>query len=336
MGDLGEIEGHLVLVFAKLTSEHFSTSVEEKQGQNAKKVEVTWADLRRVLGGLLVLLGLLGWGGWWISSQLPDGKARMWVLDIGQGSAAVFQGKDGATAIFDGGPDDSLLVRLGEILPFWERKIDLVIVTHPHADHFWGLLDLIDRWEIGQLVIPNVVGGDAGWKDFLEKVEENGVKVNLARADQDWRLDEWTTVDVLWPFDDEVFRVRNHNDASVVVKLEVCENAVPFEMVQPEKESENCKSVLVTGDTEKKGEERLVESGENLKAEVLILGHHGSKTSSGTGFLSAVNPEMAVISVGAENSFGHPDGAILERVGEFVGEENLHRTDVSGTIEVLF
>ena len=254
----------------------------------------------------------------WASGQLPDGISRAVFLNVGQGDAFLFRGGDGATLLVDGGPDSALLWETAAQLPFLERRIDLLAVTHPNADHFVGFLELLERIEVRQILLPAIVGGDAIYSEFLARVRERGIPVHFSAAGDLWQLGKNAQLAVLFPPSREPFRARDENDAGLFLRLEVT----------GKKERA---SFLLTGDAGIPVEKQLLASGVDLRADVLKVGHHGSKNSSSAEFLEAVAPAAAVISVG-ENSFGHPAPEALSRLGEILPPEKIFRTDRDGTI----
>ena len=271
------------------------------------------------VAGLVVLL--VAWG------QRPDGRLHLWVLDVGQGNAVMLRTPQGHTAVIDGGPGGMALNEgVGRRLPFWQNDVDMVVLTAPKAENVAGLVDLLSRRGVSQVVEVGdrgsgvgdqegggQLGGDSGvlgaWR---EAVGQSGAAVHYARRGDVIRFDGEPEVElrVLYPLGEE--------DAPMVVKVE-------YDGV----------SVLLAGSMEKEDEGRLIgvaDEGE-LGSDVLVVPDHGSDTALSQGLLRAVGPKVAVISVGEGNRGGDPSPEVLARL-EGAGVR-VYRTDVDGTVEVI-
>jgi competence protein ComEC len=242
---------------------------------------------------------------------LPDGQLHVWFLDVGQGDAILIQTPDGRQILVDGGPSPSaLLDQLGEVMPFWDRTLDLVVLTHGDADHLSGLIPIFDRYKVAT-VVDTVGPGDKGAESWLAALSA----AHIARqpAVRGARIDAGATVlTVLSPRDGNSGLASNND--SLVLRLDY-----------------GASSALLTGDAETEAEQEMLEAGLPLRADVLKVGHHGSNASTSANFLAAVQPRLAVISVGADNRFGHPAPELLKRLS---GTEIL-RTDQCGRIELV-
>ena len=238
-------------------------------------------------------------------------------FDIGQGDAILIEAPNGNQILIDGGPGDRILAKLGGTLPFWDRSLDLVILTHPHADHVTGLVDVLERYDVGMVLETGVNHSIPEYAEWRELLKEKDVKVITAKSGQRVQFSESARLDILTPFENFAGASRpNVHDAMLVSRL-----------------AHGSTTVLLMGDAEKSLEYRLLYSGDDLDADILKVGHHGSKTSSTAEFLAAVSPEIAVIQVGRKNRFGHPVEEVLERL-EASGAKIL-RTDRDGDIRIL-
>ncbi len=238
-------------------------------------------------------------------------------FDIGQGDAILIEAPNGNQILIDGGPGDRILAKLGGTLPFWDRSLDLVILTHPHADHVTGLVDVLERYDVGMVLETGVNHSIPEYAEWRELLKEKDVKVITAKSGQRVQFSESARLDILTPFENFAGASRpNVHDAMLVSRL-----------------AHGSTTVLLMGDAEKSLEYRLLYSGDDLDADILKVGHHGSKTSSTVEFLAAVSPEIAVIQVGRKNRFGHPVEEVLERL-EASGAKIL-RTDRDGDIRIL-
>mgnify|MGYP001283898356 CR=1 FL=1 len=247
--------------------------------------------------------------GWAALRGLPDGRLHVWFLDVGQGDAIFIQTPDGRQILVDGGPSPSALAEeLGEVMPFWDRSLDLVILTHPDADHAAGLIPLFDRFRV-DTALDSLAPDDPAGAAWIEATT-NISRQSATRGTQIKVGDALLTV--LNP--PAVPTGETGNNDSIVLRLDY-----------------GAASLLLTGDAEAEAEQEMLTADLRLAAGVLKVGHHGSAASATAGFLAAVQPQLAVISVGAENRFGHPAPALLARLG---GTEVL-RTDQQGRIELI-
>lgn len=242
------------------------------------------------------------------------GLVYLHVLDVGQGDAIFIEAPNGNQVLIDGGPDNSVMARLGEVMPFWDRSIDLVILTHPHADHLDGLLEALKRYDVGMVMEPGVSHTIPEYGEWKRTVAAKGITRVVAKRGETVRLGDSAKLEILSPFDNfEDVVVENVHDAVVVVRLEHASS-----------------SALLMADAEAPLERRLAAAAGDMRAEVLKVGHHGSKTSTSEWLLTAVRPRYAAISVGRKNRYGHPVAAVLRRLSNF-GIET-HRTDEEGSI----
>lgn len=265
------------------------------------------------VGALLVVLTV---------STLPDDHLHLVMLDIGQGDAILVTAPSGATMLVDGGPDpDLLLRRLGERLPWWQRRIDVMILTHPHQDHVGGLAAALERYEVGLIFDAGRDYENPNYPRFVQLArEESGARLVAARAGQRVRLDATTVVTLLYPTAADVaggLPDGDINNASVVAML----RSGGF-------------TALLTGDAKAPVEAMLAERGLLTRVDVLKVGHHGSHSSSSAVLLDATRPRAALISAGIDNDYGHPHQVTLDHLHAILGLR-LHRTDLEGSIEVI-
>lgn len=237
-------------------------------------------------------------------------------FDVGQGDA-VFVENAGNQILIDGGPGDRILSKLGREMPFWDRSIDLLILTHPHADHLDGLLEVLKRYDIGMVLESGVEHSIPEYQEWRELLQKKNVQILIARAGQKINAGGGVVVDILAPFEDYSGKlVKNPHEGNVVSRLTHGET-----------------SILFMGDAERALEYRLfLEAPQFLDSDILKVGHHGSKTSSSEDFLKAVSPEVAIIQVGRKNRYGHPAEVVLDRLAA-IGAKIL-RNDLEGDIRI--
>jgi len=253
--------------------------------------------------------------------SMPDNHLHVSFLDVGQGDAILTQTPTHQDILVDGGPNSqNLNLELGRKMPFWDRTIDLVVLTHPHADHITGLLDILQRYRVKQVLFTDLDYQSPLYDEWLRLIEEEGIEYTFAQAGQQIDLGtEGVTIEVLNPANPLPDNADIDLD-DIGVVLRVCLGDVSF---------------LLTADVSQEVELELMKRRANLPSTVLKAGHHGSSTSTSPGFLTAVDPHIVVISVGADNTFGHPDEEVIERLEEEIGGENIYRTDEQGTIEFI-
>ena len=280
-----------------------------------------WASLTQrrssayLLGGALVITLLA----WIAVLQLPDGKLHVAFLDVGQGDAILITTPRGAQILVDGGPSPSTLTSaLGREMPFWDRSLDLVVMSHPDADHITGLTEVLDRYHVDGWLDNGLPDDDILYTACRKLLTEADVPRQVVRAGDLLQLETGIVLEVLHPPPDLMAGSEfDSNNNSLVLRL-VWDRA----------------SFLLTGDIEAEAEQYLVQSGQALSASVLKVAHHGSGGSSTESFLAAADPSYAVISVGVDNRFGHPHKAVLERLDQ-LGKVTTLRTDEQGTIEFV-
>ena len=249
------------------------------------------------------------------AASLPGDNLRVSFLDVGQGDAVLIQ-IGNQQILVDGGPSPrAISLGLGSRMPFWDRSIDLLVLTHPHQDHLAGLVEVLRRYNVGQALYPSLDYSSPLFDEWLRTIEEKRVEGVVAQAGQRVTLGEGLVMEVLSA---QPAAGEDIDDASLVLRLEY--GKVSF---------------LITGDIGKEAERELVRERAGLSVTVLKVAHHGSDTSSSLEFLAVVNPTLAVISVGADNNFGLPDEEALTRLNDRLGEENVYRTDERGTIDFV-
>ncbi len=239
--------------------------------------------------------------GWLAGGSSRPQRLEVTVLDVGQGDAILIEAPGGLDVLIDGGPGRAVLRGLGRELSWRDRSIDLVVVTHPQADHATGLLDVLDRYNVRRIVAGPNADDSLIERTLTRASSREGAAIERVAAGASFDLGDGVRLDVLSPSAGDA----SGNDASIVLRL-VWRN-VRF---------------LLTGDIEANEEKALVESGIDLRATVLKVAHHGSKTSSTAAFLDAVRPSIAVVSSGAENRFGHPAPDVVGRLGEYADMYN--------------
>ncbi len=238
-------------------------------------------------------------------------------FDIGQGDAALIQTPFGQNILIDGGPDYSIITRLSEKLPWWDKTIDLMILTHPHDDHVGGLLSVLERYKVKKILHTGVLHDSFLYDEWKQLIRDKKILATLVERPQTIVLGDGGRIEIIYPDTSVMAESKNNlNNSSIVLRLVYGEN-----------------SFLFTGDAELEVEEYLLKKALNIESGVLKVGHHGSDTSSSEKFLQVVKPEIAVISVGEDNDFGHPSRRIIKRL-ERMGID-IYRTDEDATVNIV-
>lgn len=252
-----------------------------------------------------------------LSHSLPQKNLEVDFFDVGQGDAIFIETPSRYQILIDGGSDEKVLEKLGREMAFFDRSLDLVIATHGDADHIGGLIEVLRRYEVKKLVFNGYDKQSGLYREFLRAARERGLEPLIISAGQIMELPDGARLIFLWPEADLPEKIsKKHNNTGIVAKL-IYGNA----------------SFLLTADIEDKVEKILAGGGNDLRSDILKVAHHGSKTSTTEEFLRAVRPQTAVISVGADNSYGHPHPSVLERLDSF--KIPALRTDLYGDIEIL-
>ncbi len=234
-------------------------------------------------------------------------------FDIGQGDAIFIETGDNKQMLIDAGPSNVILDKLGKEMAFYDRYIDLVILTHPEHDHINGLIEVIKRYDVGAIITTGVVRDTNQYKEWVKIIEQKNIPIYIAQLGGEIDFGNNIKMDILYPFESLISqKISNTNNSSIVGKLVYRD----FE-------------VLLTGDIEKSIERKLINSGLNLQADILKVPHHGSKTSSSKEFLKAVDSLINIIQAGKDNKYGHPHQEVLERMA------NVFVTGQIGNLKIL-
>ena len=269
----------------------------------------------------LALLILVLFTVWTFAFSGPDGKLHIDFLDIGQGDSIYFSTPDGHDGLVDGGPNDTTLQELGKVMPIGDRVIDLMVATHPDADHISGLAGVLEHYEVKEIWLNGAIHTTQTYIKFLEAVKkekEQGAVVKVVVRGDRKDFSE-TSFQVLAPFESfEGKQPKEQNEGTIVARLLY-----------------NNISVLLTGDLEFDLENKLIANANDitpLKSTVLKVGHHGSACSTSEKFINVVEPKTAVISVGKDNRYGHPAKRALDLLEKY--KIPTYRTDKKGTINI--
>ena len=276
---------------------------------------------RKIFLGLIAIFILLNFFVWKEVFALNGPHyLKVDVLDIGQGDSIFIETPNMRRILIDGGPDSAVLGKLSKRLPFWNKSLDVVILTHPDQDHLMGLLSVLKKYKIDYILWTGIVrdgGNYQKWLELLAKKQKQGSKIII--ADVNTKIISGNVfVDTFNPVENLEGRYfgKISNDTGIVSRLLYGKN-----------------SFLFTADVSSKVEEGIVRDNINLASDVLKVPHHGSKYSSSEVFLQAVKPKFAIISVGKDNTYGHPTQEVLQKLQKF--GINIFRTDRDGDVEII-
>ena len=236
----------------------------------------------------------------WIAAlNMPDDKLHVSFIDVDEGDAILIQNSAHHDILIDGGPSpQEITASLGDKMPFWDRNIDLVILTHPHEDHLAGLLEVLKRYDVKEVLYPALEFQSPAYDEWSRLIQENKIKSTLAQSGQEINLGDETSITILNPPGHPPdYNEDPINNNSVVLRLNM-----------------NELSFLFAADIQHEAEFELLRSGMNLNSTVLKVAHHGSETSTTGEFLCSVNPQIAVISADSSSNPNHPSIGVLERL----------------------
>lgn len=258
------------------------------KGWVKEKIHIYWKL------GLLAILFLFVISVFYIGFKTHDPVLTVAFLDVGQGDAIFIESPTGNQVIFDGGPGSALVSQVSKQMSLFDRSIDMIVVTNPDKDHFEGFIPLLSRYSVEAVLEPGVSADENPvYRELQRIIASKNIPVVEARTGQKILLGGGAYIDIIFP-DRDVEEV-SHNEGSIIARLVYGET-----------------SVLLTGDTTKNIESYVLESyKEYLDSDMLKVAHHGSDTSTSDVFVKAVSPDIAIISAGKGNSYGHPKTSTL-------------------------
>lgn len=244
--------------------------------------------------------------------SLPDSNLHLYFLDVGQGDSILVKTASNYKILVDGGPNNRVLESVGKRLPFWDKKIDLMVVTNPDSDHIKGLAAVLSRYQVGQVWLSNIPKDTQALKDLKEMITTKQVSYYAPITGDQLSFPDGTVIRVLWPKERSP-KFNTVNESSIVLSI----NYGKF-------------SSLLTGDAIQTTQPY---PNFDVGVDVLKVPHHGAKNGLNTGYLQTLKPELAVISAGKNNRFGHPDEVTIDKLKKV--SANIVSTINEGTIEVV-
>ncbi|KKP93117.1 MAG: internalization competence protein, competence protein ComEC protein [Parcubacteria group bacterium GW2011_GWC1_38_6] len=276
-------------------------------------------SLEPALLGFLIIINIVSYGVAFNLNQQP--LLEVDFFDVGQGDATLLKTPAGHKILIDGGPDSTVSSGIAKQLPFWDRNIDLIILTHPDRDHMAGLIDVLKRYDAKNILWNGVVRDTPEYRAWMSVLEKEGAHIFIAQAGQVINSAKknnlnYVRIDILYPSEElEGLELEDSNETSVVAKLNFKDH-----------------TFLFAGDIGNTTEQKLISSKIDLDSDILKVAHHGSRFSTSESFVESVTPEIAIIQVG-KNSYGHPSNDALERLKRF--GIDIVRTDESGSVKII-
>jgi competence protein ComEC len=248
---------------------------------------------------------------WSLYFSLPDGRLHLKVYDVGQGDSIFLETASGYRILVDGGPSNKVLGYLGKDLPFYSRRIDLLILTHPDADHITGLLEVIKQYKITSLWINGREKDTRLFEEWKKILTERKIPTKVVNQGNKIIFPDATQIEVLWP--KEGYSSSNTNEGSIVISI-----------------SFGNFDAILAGDADKSVQPYTSGLG---AIEFLKVPHHGAKEALDEDFIRTIGAEISVISVGGDNRYGHPSEKTINILDSFGSK--IYRTDKNGTVEIV-
>lgn len=264
----------------------------------------------------LFVLALITATIWSVYFSQPDEKLNIYFFDVGQGDAELIQ-KANWQILVDGGPDDIVIERISNVMPIDDRKIETIIITHPHADHITGLIEVINRYEIEKIILTKVGYESATYKSLLELIDKKKIKTITPKIGDVEYLFDQGKITYLWP-GEEVSRFENNlNNSSIVFRFDYGDF--------------NC---IFSGDAEIESWTEIFKKQKNNlpDIDVIKIPHHGSRTGLNENMTNIMRPDIAIISLGLNNKYGFPHQEILDILAK--NKTRVYRTDQEKTINI--
>lgn len=242
-----------------------------------------------------------------------DKDLKVYFLDSGQADTILIRSPEKKNILIDVGSEKGVR-EIEKVIPWWDKKIEMIIITHPHDDHISGIPLLLKKYEVDTVFFTGVFCDSPVYQEVIKKIEEKGINLIVPQKEQTIEIEKNCLLHFIYPIESLWNKgAENLNNSSIVNKL-ICKN----------------KSFLFTGDIEEDAEKEILENGLNIKSDVLKVPHHGSISSTHQEFLDKINPRISIIMVGENNNHGHPSTRIINRLKK-IGSE-IFRTDLDGSI----
>ncbi len=272
----------------------------------------------KIIFSALILLAVFIWTSL-VKSPTTTG-VQIHYFDVGQGDAALIQ-KGNYQIIIDGGPSDAILSKLGEVMPLTDRNIEIIILSHPHADHLVGINQILERYSVEKIFSTGALHASNEYIEFLEMVRDKNIELMIPNIGYSITPFENSSLEFLWPggrySGESLTNLNNSSEVARFCYINECS--------------------LFLGDLETDGQAMMFsvldQKNIEIKSKYLKVAHHGSSNGTNQEILDKVKPEMAIISAGEDNQFGHPHGSVVDLLLE--NEIEIKRTDRDGDVKYL-
>ena len=238
-----------------------------------------------------------------LSYAVSPSKLEVSFLDVGQGDAILVTTPSGKQMLIDGGPTHKILEEVSHHVSYFDRTIDVIVATHPDADHVTGLIPILEKYAVDTIVLSPSEGQTGIYEDAKKYTHRENAKIHIGAAGDVIDFGDGVIAKILYPSKKYIVKKEDTNDASVSMVIIYGSH-----------------SFLLTGDLATTREQALISTELPRNITVYKAGHHGSKYSSGEQLLSYIKPEYAVISAGKENKYGHPNPEAIERLQKYSKE----------------
>ena len=262
---------------------------------------------------ITLIVAVVALGGWlWFQRDNQIPQSFIAFLDVGQGDATYIRTTTGADVFIDGGPDRTILERVPEVMQPFDTTIETLILTHPDADHITGIVELVKRYDVQQIITTALPATKPLHLELLQLIEDKHIQHVIVSAGDELQLDTAMYCIVLYPSLTTPLSSLETNDTSLTLECHF-----------------DATTILFTGDMSSLVEKELVQNVMLTDIDVLKVPHHGSKSASTAEFLAAITPELCIIEVGSNNQYGHPHQEVMDRLQQYC---QIRRTDQEGTI----
>jgi competence protein ComEC len=278
----------------------------------------------KYLAGLMFLFVLLGGIFVYEQASFSDGKLHIVICDVGQGDAIYIRTAGGKDVLIDGGPDDKILNCLSNHMPFWDKTLDLIVLSHPHADHLTGLISVLDRYSLIYYATENVQIPGVLLKKLQDGLAVKNITANYLKMGNRIAFADKTKIQTFWPDENSL---EKYTIASKSANFSLDANGLCLVQLL----SYGKFKLLLTGDVDVSVLNKVEDEIGDI--DILKVSHHGSKTGTNQELLSVIKPEVAVVSVGKGNKYGHPAKQTLSFLNQ--ARVRVFRTDKMGDVEIV-